>query len=264
MSLNHPSQQQHSAKASPITIASLVATGAHYGHTAKRWNPKMKTYIYGIRDGIHIIDLAKTMVQIQAAQSLIKKIVQERKSVLFVGTKQQARAAVREAAQAAGEFYVNERWLGGSLTNFRTIRLSVKELESCEKKLLNQNNAFTKKELAYLAKKQEKLNAVLCGIRSMKRVPGLIVLVDATKEHIAVCEAKRLGIPVIALVDTNSDPDDCDVVVPVNDDSHKSISHVLSSFAELITEQKEKQRVASREGDEGSSDDTAQNKVETT
>ena len=260
---NQPQQKPHVAL--PISIASLVATGAHYGHTAKRWNPKMKAYIYGTRDGIHIIDLAKTMVQFQTACDLIKKTLREGKSILFVGTKQQARAAVKEAAELAGEFYVNERWLGGTLTNFRTIRLSVKELESCEKKLLNQNNTFTKKELAGLSKKRDKLDAVLCGIRAMKRTPGLIILVDATKEHIAICEAKRLGIPVIGLIDTNSDPDNCDVVVPANDDSHKSISHILNAFADLIAEQREKLRLNSREGhnDEGKSEDNQNEKVET-
>lgn len=234
------SLQQEQKLDGEISIASLVATGAHYGHTARRWNPKMKPFIYGIRNGIHIIDLAKTMTQIESACALIKKTVQERKSVLFVGTKQQARSAVKEATEKAGEYYVIQRWLGGTLTNFRTIRLSIKELESCEKRLLNTNNAFTKKELAELNKRREKLDSVLCGIRSLKRLPGLVVVVDATKEHIAVQEAKRLGIPVVALIDTNSDPDHCDIVVPANDDSHKSILHILFHFANVILEQKEK------------------------
>ena len=213
-----------------ITIKDLLESGAHFGHQKHRWNPKMQRYIFEERNGIYIIDLAKTMQQIRNGIEVVHNTVKNRKSILFVGTKKQAKSVVRECAEKAGEFYVCERWLGGMLTNLSTIRHSVKTLERIEKRLSAGGEGFTKKEISLMGKDQIKLDRNLSGIRSMRKVPGLLIVVDPSLEHIAVKEANKLGIPVLGLVDTNCDPDPVDHVIACNDDALKSIKLILSAL----------------------------------
>lgn len=195
----------------------------------------MKRYIFEERNGIYIIDLAKTMQQIRAAKAVVAEIVAKRKSILFVGTKKQAKSVVKECAEQCGEFYVCERWLGGMLTNLTTIRQSVKTLERIEKKVVS-GEGLTKKELSLLTKDLDKLNKNLSGIRSMRKIPGLLIVVDPSKEHIAVAEAKKLGIPVMGLVDTNCNPDPIDYVIACNDDALKSIKLILQAITQTIVD----------------------------
>lgn len=210
----------------------------------------MKRFIFEERNGIYIIDLAKTMQQIRRAVEVIQGVVAKRKSILFVGTKKQAKIVVRECAEECGEFYMCERWLGGTLTNLTTIRQSVKTLERLEKKLATGGEGFTKKEISLMAKDSLKLQKNLSGIRSMRKLPGLVVVVDPTSEHIAVAEAKKLGIPVMALVDTNCDPDPIDYVIACNDDALKSIKLVLQALTRAVIEQKADAKIAIAKGDE--------------
>lgn len=230
-----------------ITIKDLLEAGAHFGHQKHRWNPKMKRYIFEERNGIYIIDLAKTMQQIRNAKEIVRETVKNRKSILFVGTKKQAKNVVRQSAEDASEFYVSERWLGGMLTNLTTIRKSVKTLERTEKKLTSGGEGLTKKELSILSKDQEKLDKNLSGIRAMRKIPGLVVVVDPSHEHIAVKEANKLGIPVLALVDTNCDPDPIDHIIACNDDALKSIKLILNNIAQEITDIKNEMQAPKEE-----------------
>lgn len=233
-----------------VTIKGLLESGAHFGHQRHRWNPKMKRFIFEERNGIYIIDLAKTMQQIRNAVDVVKEMVSKRKSILFVGTKKQAKSVVKECAEDCGEFYVSERWLGGLLTNLTTIRQSVKTLERIEKKVANGGEGLTKKELSVLGKEQVKLDRNLSGIRAMRKPPGLLIVVDPSKEHIAVAEAKKLGIPVMALVDTNCDPDPIDYVIACNDDALKSIKLILQALTQAIIDRKNDLNVGYSKGDE--------------
>ncbi|MEX0961403.1 MAG: 30S ribosomal protein S2 [Simkaniaceae bacterium] len=225
-------------KEKQVTIKDLLESGAHFGHQKSRWNPKMKPYIFGEKGGICIIDLAKTMQQIRMAVEFVEKKVADHKTILFVGTKKQAKSVVRECAENAGEFYVAERWLGGMLTNLTTIRQSVKSLERIEKVLSAGGEGLTKKEISQMTKAQEKLDRNLSGIRAMRRPPGLVIVVDPSKEHIAVAEANKLGIPVIGLVDTNCNPDPIDYVIACNDDALKSVKLILQALTDAILEKK--------------------------
>ncbi len=209
----------------------------------------MKRYIFEERNGIYIIDLAKTMQQIRCAKGVIRETVKNRKSILFVGTKKQAKNVVRECAEKAGEFYVSERWLGGMLTNLSTIRKSVKTLERIEKRLSTGGEGMTKKELSLLSKDQAKLDRNLSGIRSMRKVPRLLVVVDPSHEHIAVKEANKLGIPVLAFVDTNCDPDPIDHVIACNDDALKSIKLILATLAQEVIDLKNEMQVSKGKGE---------------
>lgn len=238
-------QQQHPK----VTIQELLESGAHFGHQTHRWNPKMKRFIFEARNGIYIIDLAKTLQQIRAAAQVVREVVGKRKSILFVGTKKQAKAVVRESAEECGEFYVCERWLGGALTNLTTIRNSVKTLERIEKRIASGGDGLKKKEISALSKEQVKLDRNLSGIRSMRKPPGLLIVVDPSKEHIAVAEANKLGIPVMALVDTNCDPDPIDYVIACNDDALKSIKVVLSTLTQAIIDRKNELQVPMSKGD---------------
>ncbi|MBM3201616.1 MAG: 30S ribosomal protein S2 [Chlamydiae bacterium] len=222
-----------------VTIKDLLEAGAHFGHQRQRWNPKMKRYIFEERNGIYIIDLAKTMHQIRQAREVVQSIVAKKQSILFVGTKKQARDVVEECADIAGEFCVSHRWLGGMLTNLMTIRQSVKKLDQIEKRLAAGGEGFTKKEISDSAKIQEKLERNLAGMRGMRKLPGLVIVVDPSKEHIAVAEARKLGIPVMGIVDTNCDPDQIDYVIPANDDALKSNKIILSSLARAIAAKKQ-------------------------
>lgn len=231
-----------------VTIKQLLESGAHFGHQKRRWNPKMKRFIFEERNGIYIIDLAKTLQQIRDAAKVVTEVVAKHQSVLFVGTKKQAKAVVRDFAESCEEFYVCERWLGGMLTNLTTLRGSVKTLERIEKRIAAGGEGLKKKEVSVLQKKQVKLDRNLSGIRGMRKPPGLLIVVDPGKEHIAVKEAKKLGIPVMALVDTNCDPDPIDYVIACNDDALKSIKLVLSSLTKAIQDKK-KEMNASMEKD---------------
>ncbi len=218
-----------------VEVAELLAAGCHFGHLTRRWNPKMRHYIFMERNGIHIIDLMKTKSLLEEACNAIANIVAEGKRVLLVGTKKQAKDIIKEEAIRCGQFYVSDRWLGGCLTNFTTIRKSVKRLTNIEK--MESDGTFdklTKKEGLFLSREKEKLNKVLSGVVDMTRLPGAIFVVDIKKEGIAVKEARRLGIPVFAIVDTNCDPETVDYVIPANDDAIKSIQVISKAFADAV------------------------------
>ncbi|CDR34252.1 30S ribosomal protein S2 [Criblamydia sequanensis CRIB-18] len=226
-----------------VSIKDLLEAGSHFGHQTHRWNPKMKRFIFEERNGLYIIDLAKTLQLLRSAVGFIKEIVGKHRSVLFVGTKKQAKEVLKDLAEKCGEFYVTERWLGGMLTNLSTIRQSIKKLERIEKKISTQSDTLTKKELSLLTKDQIKLDKNLSGIRAMRKPPGLVVVVDPGKEHIAVAEANKLGIPVMALVDTNCNPDPIQYVIPCNDDALKSIKLILEALAQGIIDKKNEMQV---------------------
>ena len=198
----------------------------------------MKRFIFEERNGLYIIDLAKTLQQIRTAVEVVKDVVAKHKSILFVGTKKQAKAVLRDLADQCGEFYVCERWLGGMLTNLPTIRQSIKKLERIEKRISTGGEGLTKKELSLLTKDQIKLDKNLSGVRTMRKPPGLVIVVDPSREHLAVSEATKLGIPIMALVDTNCDPDPIQYVIACNDDALKSIKLILETLANAIVEKK--------------------------
>jgi len=233
-----------------VTIKDLIESGAHFGHQTRRWNPKMRRFIFEERNGIYIIDLAKTLQQIRSAVAVVRETVRKRKSILFVGTKKQAKIVVKECAEECGEFYVCERWLGGALTNLTTIRQSVKTMERIEKRIAAGGEGLKKKEISVLTKEQVKLNRNLAGIRGMRKPPGLLIVVDPGREHIAVAEANKLGIPVMALVDTNCNPDPIDYVIACNDDALKSIKVILSALMQAIIDLKNDMNVTVSKGDE--------------
>jgi small subunit ribosomal protein S2 len=224
----------------------LLEAGMHFGHQTRRWNPKMRPYIFTERNGIHIIDLRQTLEQVEKSYALVRDAVADGGSVLFVGTKKQAQGAVEEAATKAGMPYVNHRWLGGMLTNFQTIHkriLYMLELEQMETS--GEMESLPKKERLRLRRELEKLHTVLGGVRDMKRPPDAVFVIDVITEHIAVAEAKRLGIPLIAIVDTNCDPDAVDIVIPGNDDAIRTIlliSDVIAEAAKEGTETREASR----------------------
>ena len=228
------------------TVKDLLDAAAHFGHRTDRWNPKMQRFIFEERNGLHIIDLAKTMRQMKEAVAAVKKAAASRGSILFVGTKKQAKDVIRETAESCGEFYVCERWLGGMLTNLATIRQSVKKLERIEKQIANPEG-LVKKELVMLSKLQAKLERNLAGIRGMRKPPALVIVVDPDREHIAVAEARKLGIPVMALTDTNCDPEPIDYVIACNDDALKSIKLIITELANAIAAVKREQRGAPTE-----------------
>ena len=226
-----------------ISIKQLLEAGAHFGHQTRRWNPKMKRFIFEERNSIYIIDLAKTIQQIRDAVEIVKELITNHKSILFVGTKKQAKSVIREVAENAGEFFVCERWLGGLLTNLQTIRQSIKKLDRIEKRIAAGGEGLTKKELSLLTKEQIKLDRNLSGVRNMRKLPGLVIVVDPGQEHIAVAEANKLGIPVMGLVDTNCDPDPIQHVIACNDDALKSIKLILETIAQAIIDKKNEMKV---------------------
>ncbi|HUL42872.1 MAG TPA: 30S ribosomal protein S2 [Bacteroidota bacterium] len=220
-----------------IELADLLGAGSHFGHLTRRWNPKMKPFIFMERNGIHIIDLKKTQELLEEACNAISHIVGDGKRVLFVGTKKQASQVIEEEARRAAQFYVAERWLGGMLTNFTTIRKSVKRLTNIEKMESDGTyDKLTKKETLVLDREKEKLHKVLSGVVEMTRLPGALFVVDIKKEEIAVKEARRLGIPVFAIVDTNCDPTMVDYPIPANDDAIKSIQAITKFIADAVVE----------------------------
>ena len=221
-----------------VSIKDLLEAGVHFGHQTHRWNPKMKRYIFEERNGIHILDLAKTMGHIRVACQIARKTIEKHQSILFVGTKKQAKLVVKDCAEICGEFYVAERWLGGMLTNLSTIRQSVKKLEKIEKKITTGGEGLKKKEISQLTKLKDKLDRNLSGIRAMRKPPGLLIVIDPSREHIAVAEAKKLGIPVMAVVDTNCDPDKIDYVIAGNDDALKSNKILIQAITHAIIDKK--------------------------
>ena len=225
---------------SDISMKQLLEAGVHFGHQTSRWNPKMKPYIFGARNGIHIIDLQQTVAMFKDLEAVVRNIAASGGHVLFVGTKKQAQEAVREEAERCGMFHVHNRWLGGTLTNFSTIRQSIERLRKLEEMENDPKivDALTKKEMLGLKREKEKLEQSLGGIKSMRKLPDAIFVVDPKQEEIAVKEARKLGIPVVAVIDTNCDPDLVDYKVPGNDDAIRAIRLFCSSIADAINEGK--------------------------
>lgn len=226
-----------------VSMKQLLEAGVHFGHQTRRWNPKMKEYIFTERNGIYIIDLQKTVRMIDVAYDFIKDVAANGDSVLFIGTKKQAYEAIREEATRCGMFYVNERWLGGMLTNFSTIRSRVQRLKQLEK--MEEDGAFEllpKKEVLGLRKEHDKLERFLGGIRNMNRLPEAVFIVDPRKERIAVAEARKLQIPIVGIVDTNCDPDEINYVIPGNDDAIRAIRLLTGLMADAVIEGKEGQQ----------------------
>ncbi|TDA62721.1 30S ribosomal protein S2 [Sulfuricurvum sp. IAE1] len=222
-----------------VTMKDLLECGVHFGHQTRRWNPKMKKYIFGVRKNIYIIDLQKTLRYFRNAYQQVVDAAAEGKTVLFVGTKKQARVAIREAAEKCGMPYVDNRWLGGMLTNFPTIQKSIRKLDIIEEmQSSGQVNLLTKKEALMMERQKQKLIAYLGGIRHMKTLPDMMFVIDAVKEHIAVQEARNLGIKVVAPLDTNCDPDVIDIPIPGNDDAIRSIQLFCKEMAEAVLEGK--------------------------
>ena len=220
-----------------VTIKALLEAGVHFGHQTKRWNPKMKKFIFTARSGIYIIDLQKTLKCLEIACKKVQEVIASGQGILFVGTKKQAQEVVREQALRCGAFYVSERWLGGMLTNFQTIKLNIKRLRDIERmKEDGTYDKLTKKEGLKLEKERIKLEKILGGIKEMNRLPGLLYVVDAKKERIAVAEGSKLGIPIIAIIDTNSDPDPITFPIAANDDAIKSIKVITHQIAEAASE----------------------------
>ena len=220
-----------------VAMKQLLEAGVHFGHQTRRWDPRMAEYIFQARNGIHIIDLQKTSKKLDEAYAFLKEQAEEGKTVLFVGTKKQAQECVKEAAEKSGMYYVDQRWLGGMLTNFDTIRTRVQRLKDLEK--MQEDGTFEvlpKKEVILLKKEMEKLERNLGGIKNMEEIPGVIFLVDPKKEHIAVLEAKKLGIPVIGLVDTNCNPEEVDYAIPGNDDAIRAVKLITGAMATAIIE----------------------------
>ena len=220
-----------------ISMKQLLEAGVHFGHQTRRWNPKMAEYIFTDRNGIYIIDLQRTVKKVDEAYYFVRDLVSEGKTLLFVGTKKQAQEAVKEEAERCGMFYVNQRWLGGTLTNFQTIRKRIDRLHVLEKMEADGTFAvLSKKEVATLLHEKEKLEKFLGGIKDMKSLPAALYIIDPRKERIAVAEARKLGIPIIAIVDTNCDPDEIDYIIPGNDDAIRAVKLLTAKMAEAVME----------------------------
>ena len=220
-----------------LSLKEMLEVGAHFGHQRSRWNPKMRPYIYGEKGGIHIIDLSRTVLLTQTACAFLTSLIAHGQTVLFVGTKKQAQGIIAEEAKRAGVFYVTDRWLGGTLTNFKTIRANVERLKGIEKrKEVGEFEKLTKKEVLQLEREMTKILRSVGGIREMEQLPGAIFIVDPSHEHIAKKEAVRLGIPIVALIDTNCDPQGIEYVIPANDDAVKSIRYFVGKVADACAE----------------------------
>ncbi|MBO2531712.1 SSU ribosomal protein S2P [Planifilum fulgidum] len=229
-----------------VSMKQLLEAGVHFGHQTRRWNPKMEKYIFTERNGIYIIDLQKTVKMMEEAYNYVRELASRGGTLLFVGTKKQAQDAVREEAERCGMFYVNHRWLGGTLTNFQTIRKRIERLHELEK--MEEDGTFDvlpKKEVVRLRKEHARLEKFLGGIKEMKELPDAVFIIDPRKERIAVAEARRLGIPIIAIVDTNCDPDEVDYVIPGNDDAIRAVRLFTSKMADAVLEGKQGEQNAS-------------------
>ena len=232
-----------------VSMKQLLEAGVHFGHQTRRWNPKMAEYIYMERNGIYIIDLQKTVKKLEEAYNFVKGLAESGQSVLFVGTKKQAQDGVREEAERVGQFYVNARWLGGMLTNFKTMRTRVDRLAKLKK--MQEDGTFDmlpKKEVVKLLHEMDKLEKYLGGVKEMKRLPGALFVVDPRKEHNAIAEARKLHIPIIAIVDTNCDPDEVDYVIPGNDDAIRAIRLISSAMANAVQEGRQGQDAVDEQG----------------
>ena len=230
---------------SVISMKQLLEAGVHFGHQTRRWNPKMAPYIFTERNGIYIIDLQKTVKKLEEAYMFVRDLSANGQNVLFVGTKKQAGESIKEEAERAGAYFVNARWLGGMMTNFKTIRRRIQRLEQLRK--MQEDGTFDrlpKKEVGKLELEIEKLEKYLGGIKEMDRLPGALFIVDPRKERIAVAEAKKLGIPIVAIVDTNCDPDEIDYVIPGNDDAIRAVKLIASTVADAIIEGRQGQQEA--------------------
>jgi len=219
-----------------IQMKELLEAGVHFGHQTRRWNPKMKPFIFGKRNGIHIVDLQKTLHHFEDSAEFIRDLAANGRNVLFVGTKRQAQDAIREEAERCGMFYMNHRWLGGTMTNFRTIRKSIQRFKEIEEILSNEDSHLTKKERIHLERQRRKMDRAFGGIKDMEDLPDALFVIDTVHEHIAIKEANRLGIPVVAVVDTNSDPEEVDFPIPGNDDAIRAIRLFTSRIADNILE----------------------------
>ena len=234
-----------------VSMKQLLEAGVHFGHQTRRWNPKMATYIYTERNGIYIVDLQKTVKKLEEAYNFVKDVAASGKTVLFVGTKKQAQEAIKEEATRCSMFYVNSRWLGGMLTNFKTRRGRVDRMNQLKK--MEEDGTFDmlpKKEVIKLMHEQEKLEKYLGGVKDMKQLPGAVFVVDPRKEHNAIAEARKLKIPVVAIVDTNCDPDEIDYVIPGNDDAIRAIRLISGVMANAVTEGKQGEEVEEVEATE--------------
>ncbi|MDQ0214273.1 small subunit ribosomal protein S2 [Oikeobacillus pervagus] len=230
---------------SVISMKQLLEAGVHFGHQTRRWNPKMKKYIFQERNGIYIIDLQKTVKKVEEAFNFVKDLAADGGKVLFVGTKKQAQESVKDEAERSGQYFVNQRWLGGTLTNFQTIQKRVQRLKNIEK--MEEDGTFDvlpKKEVVMLRKEHEKLVKFLGGIKDMKELPDALFIVDPRKERIAVAEARKLNIPIVGIVDTNCDPDEIDYVIPANDDAIRAVKLLTSKMADAILEAKQGEETA--------------------
>ena len=242
-----------------VSMKQLLEAGVHFGHQTRRWNPKMAEYIFTERNGIYIIDLQKTVKKVEEAYMFVRDVAEAGDSVLFVGTKKQAQESVKEEALRAGAYYVNARWLGGMLTNFRTIRGRIGRLKQL--KAMQEDGTFDllpKKEVIKLNHEIEKLEKFLGGIKDMEKIPGALFIVDPRKEKIAVSEARKLGIPIVAIVDTNCDPDDVDYVIPGNDDAIRAVKLIASTMANAIIEGRQGEETAEEAAEEKAAADEAE------
>jgi small subunit ribosomal protein S2 len=233
---------------SVISMKQLLEAGVHFGHQTRRWNPKMKKYIFTERNGIYIIDLQKTVKKVDEAYNYVKELAADGGTILFVGTKKQAQESVKEEAIRSGQYFVNQRWLGGTLTNFQTIRKRINRLKSIER--MEEDGTFEvlpKKEVVGLLKEKERLVKFLGGIKDMERIPDALFVIDPRKERIAIAEAHKLNIPIIGIVDTNCDPDEIDYVIPANDDAIRAVKLLTSKMADAILESKQGEELEEQE-----------------
>ncbi|MDL2235005.1 30S ribosomal protein S2 [Christensenellaceae bacterium OttesenSCG-928-L17] len=238
---------------SVISMKQLLEAGVHFGHQTRRWNPKMKEYIFTERNGIYIIDLQKTVKKIEEAYYFVRDVAMEGKSILFVGTKKQAQESIEQEAKRCEMFYVNQRWLGGMLTNFKTIQGRIARLRKIEQmEATGQFDLLPKKEVIKLCAERDKLEKNLGGIKDMKKLPGALFVVDPRKEHIAIAEARTLNIPIIAIVDTNCDPDEIDYVIPGNDDAIRAVKLIAVKMADAVLEGRQGEQMTDAEADEAS------------
>ena len=239
-----------------VSMKQLLEAGVHFGHQTRRWNPKMAPYIYTERNGIYIIDLQKTVKKLEEAYNFVRDLAANGQSILFVGTKKQAQDAIKEEAERCGQFYVNARWLGGMLTNFKTIQSRINKLRKIEKMEADGDfDLLPKKEVIQLKAEQEKLEKNLGGIKEMKKLPSAMFVVDPRKEHIAILEAKALGIPVVAIVDTNCDPDEADYPIPGNDDAIRAVKLIASKIADAVLEGRQGEQMSDEAIEEVAADE---------
>jgi small subunit ribosomal protein S2 len=227
-----------------ISMKQLLEAGVHFGHQTRRWNPKMERYIFTERNGIYIIDLQKTVKKFEEAYHFVRQLGEEGGTILFVGTKKQAQDSVKEEAERSGMYFVNQRWLGGTLTNFQTIQKRIDRLHELEKWQEDGTfNVLPKKEVILLKKEMERLEKFLGGIKNMKKLPSALFIIDPRKERIAVAEARKLGIPIVGIVDTNCDPDEIDYVIPANDDAIRAVKLLTARIADALIESKQGEQV---------------------